>query len=150
VPQLEHEAPRSGFAHRGDRRVVEVVAVRSRGDLARARGGHVEAEGLVHARRALLVRQRRQGDDLLERELRQPLGHEQAAARGDALEDGLRERARAVAETAGVQVADHAPGIVPHAAGRGFAARPSRLAHLTSGNDALRYIALQRYSKGTT
>jgi len=119
VPQLEHEAPRGGFAHRGDARVVEVVAVGRGGDLARSGWGDVEAEGLVDPRRALAVRQRRQPDDVLDLEPRQPLGHEQAAARGDALQDGLGERARAVAETPGVQIANHAPGIVPHAAGAG-------------------------------
>src|SRR5450756_1345256 len=116
---LEHEAPRGGFAHRGDARVVEVVAIGRGGDLTRSGWGDVEAEGLVDPRRALAVRQRRQPDDVLYLEPRQPLGHEQAAAWGDALEDGLGKRARAVAETPGVQVADHAPGIVPHAAGVG-------------------------------
>ena len=114
VPELEHETPRRDLAHRRDRRVVEVVAVRRGRDLARARGLHVELEGLVHARRALVIGQRRQPDDLVDGEARQPLGHEEPAARRDALEDGLGERARPVDEPTGVVIGDHGPRILPH------------------------------------
>ena len=94
VPELEHVTPRSHLAHRGDLGVVEVGAVGPRRDLARLRGGDVEAEGLVDRRRPRVVRQRppaRRSRSTLNRG--QPLGHEQAAARGDALEDRLGERA---------------------------------------------------------
>ena len=117
VPELEHVQPRRHVADRGDLGIVEVGAVGPRRDRARLVGGHVQSERLVHGRRARVVRHIRQRHDLLHREAWQPLGDEQAAARGDALEDRLRERARPVDGAACVEVADHGHGILQEARG---------------------------------
>ena len=117
VPELEDVTPRGHVAHRGDLGMVEVGAVGPGRDLAGAGGGDIEAKRLVHGRSASVVGNVGQRDHLVDRERREPLGHEQAAAGSDPLEDRLRERAWPVDGAPGVQVRDHDPGIL-HNRGR--------------------------------
>ncbi len=77
-----------------DALVVEVAAVNLRHERIDDLGRQVGVERPVDARRALGVGQVRPAPDVLQRKLRDTLGHVQPAARRQPVDDGFRERDR--------------------------------------------------------
>lgn len=72
-----------------DALVVEVVAVSLGHKRFDGFGGQIHVERPIDARRALGVRQLGQRSDLVEGKLGDAFGHVQAAARGQAVDDGF-------------------------------------------------------------
>ncbi len=119
VPQLEHPGAGHDLFDRRDALVVELRAVRVLHELVDALAGSVDAEAREHGGGAPPVRPRLEGEDLLEGEVRQLLGHVEPAARRDARDDHLGERASDGIEPARVVIVGvlHA-SMIPEAEGR--------------------------------
>ena len=108
VPELEHEAAFAEILHGSYLGVSEVGAVGGGADAMDVGGAYVQAEGLVDQRRPLRIGKRGHDVQLGRAHLRQLPRHEQPAAGRDALQDDLREGPRAVDQSSGVRVGDHA------------------------------------------
>ena len=104
VPQLEHVHAGDDLDDRRDALVVPLRAVRLLHEGVDALGGQVDAEAREDRGRAAPVGHLGEREDLRQRELRQRLGHVQAAAGGDALHDDVGVGGSRGVEAAGVSV----------------------------------------------
>ena len=98
VPQFQREAVLTHGANGRDLWMIEVVAIGLPGDRLDPRVGQVEFEPSEDVGCPLPVGHAGQRSDVVQGQVRQPLGDEEPTSRSDALKDGLRVRRRLVEE----------------------------------------------------